>query len=159
MTASPSFEHQLVLGRVYTLLVRALPPPLLVLTAPYDGVLWQVPLTLRQPDLVVVPHDVPPELRRTTPPVMVVEVLSPATRVVDLRDERAEYAQACAAHYWVVALDAPSVQALALDGDGYRRVAEGDDVLSVTDPFPVTVSPADLVRKGGGPWAPRAPRH
>jgi Uma2 family endonuclease len=163
MMSAPSFEHQKVLGRLYTVLERALPASLVVLMAPYDWVLWQVPsLTLRQPDLVVVPDDMPSELRRTTPPVMVVEVLSPTTRAVDLRDKRAEYARAGAGHYWVVDIDAPAVQALALDGTGgYRTVAEakGDDILTVTDPFPVTVSPADLVRKGGGPWAPKAPRH
>ena len=98
-----------------------------------------------------------------SPPVVVVEVLSPTTRAVDLRDKRAEYARAGAAHYWVVDVDVPTVHALALDPTTgtYRTVAEakGDDVLTVTDPFPVTVSPADLTRKGGGPWAPKAPRH
>lgn len=161
--SAPSWEHQAVVSRLWKLLEQDLPPALLALMAPYYWVLWQVPsLTLRQPDLVVVPHDVPVERRLTTPPVLVVEVLSPTTRAVDLRDKRGEYARAGAAHYWVVDLDVPSITAMTLDGNGtYRAVAEakGDDELTVDAPFPINVTPTHLTRKGGGPWAPKAPRH
>ena len=135
-----------------------------MLTAPLDWVLWQVPtLTLRQPDLLVITTDQFAEYPLTSPPVLVVEVLSPTTRAVDLRDKRKEYAQAGAPHYWIVDHEAPSIEALALDpGTGdYRTTATatGDTPLTVTAPFPVSVVPSDLVRKGGGPWAPRATRH
>jgi Uma2 family endonuclease len=89
-------------------------------------------------------------------------VLSPTTRAVDLRDKRGEYARAGARHYWVVDIDAPAVTALTLDADGtYRTVAEatGDDELTVRAPFPISVTPTHLTRRGGGPWAPKAPRH
>lgn len=161
--SAPSNSHQLVLGRMYTLLEQGLPPTLVALMAPLDWVLWQVPsLTLRQPDLVVISVDQLDDQPLTTPPVLVVEVLSPTTRAVDLRDKRGEYARAGAAHYWVVDLDAPSITAMTLDGNGgYRTVAEakGDDELTVDAPFPISVTPTHLTRKGGGPWAPKAPRH
>jgi Uma2 family endonuclease len=164
MMSSPTGPHQLALVELVLRLRMAVPDDLVVLVSPLDWVLWEVPsLTVRQPDLVVTTFDQSGQDRLTLPPVLVVEVLSPTTRVTDLRDKRVEYARAGAAHYWVVDLQGPSVEALALDPatGTYRSAgsAEGDAVLTVTDPFPVSVAPADLVRKGGGPWAPRATRH
>jgi Uma2 family endonuclease len=163
MMAGPSRDHQVALGRVFTTVEAGRPERLETLLAPFDWVLWQVPtLTVRQPDLMVVDRDQGGDDRLTSPPVLVVEVLSPTTRSVDLREKRAEYARAGAPHYWVVDLDTPSIEALALEDGAYRTVAraEGDQPFSVTDPFGVTVVPADLTRKGGGAsWVPRATRH
>jgi Uma2 family endonuclease len=161
MMSGPTGPHQRALSRLQILFNAALPADLVVLTAPYDWVLWQVPaLTVRQPDLVVVTFEQSELPRLTSQPVLVAEVLSASTRATDLHDKRAEYARAGAGHYWVVDLDAPSVEALVLDPatGAYRTAAHaaGDGELKVGDPFPVTVVPADLVRKGGGPWAPKA---
>jgi Uma2 family endonuclease len=164
MMSSPTGLHQVVAYRVARVLEAGLSPDLMVLTAPYDWVLWQVPsLTLRQPDVLVVTVDQLDQHPLTSPPSVVVEVLSPTTRVVDLRAKRDEYARAGAPHYWVVDLDVPSVDALALDPatGAYRTLAHaaGDAALTVTDPFPVSLTPTDLVTKGGGPWTPKATRH
>jgi Uma2 family endonuclease len=164
MMSGPTHAHQLAMVRIVKLLDDALPDDLLVLPAPVDWVLWQVPaLTLRQPDVVVMSVTQYGQQPLTSPPVLVLEILSPSTRAVDLRAKRAEYARAGAPHYWVVDIDVPSVEALTLDPatGGYRTLAHaaGDAVLAVTEPFAVAVTPAELVAKGGGPWVPKATRH
>ena len=163
MMSGPTPAHQFAVFELGVRIHAAAPPGLNVLTAPLDWVLWQVPsLTLRQPDLVVVNDAQLQGPRLTAAPLLVVEVLSPTTRAVDLRDKRGEYARAGARHYWVVDIDAPSITAMTLDSNGtYRTTAEAkaDDELAVTAPFPVSVTPAHLTRKGGGPWAPKAPQH
>jgi Uma2 family endonuclease len=121
-----------------------------VLTAPWDWVLRQVPaLTLRQPDLVVVTREQARRPRLTSAPFMVVEVLSPATRNVDLVEKRREYATARVGSYWLVDLDVPAVDVLTLDRSTGRyavtATARGDAPLTVSDPFPVTVVPAELL--------------
>jgi Uma2 family endonuclease len=150
MMSAPSGYHQVAVWRLGRRIDDALPQDTLIVMAPYEWVLWQVPnLTLRQPDLMVVTKEQLAQHPLETPPAMVVEVLSPTTRAVDLRDKRAEYARAGARHYWIVDLDKPSVEALALDpaSGEYRPAAfaEGDQPLTVTAPFPVTVTPADLL--------------
>jgi Uma2 family endonuclease len=163
MMAGPSGPHQYAVTRLVGCFLESLPPELVVLPAPLDWVLWEVPsLTVRQPDLVVVTFDESGQDRLVAPPLLVVEVLSARTRTTDLREKRAEYARAGAPHYWVVDLGTPSIEALTLDGGGYRTAArvEGDQPLKVTEPFSVTVTPADLIRTGGGgAWDPRATRH
>ena len=163
MMSAPTGPHQRAVGRLAGVLAQAARGDEVVLQAPFDWVLWEVPfLTIRQPDLVVVTFEQSELDRLTTPPLLVVEALSPTTRRVDARDKRAEYARAGAAHYWLVDVQVPSVEALVLDPAtgtyAMAASAEGDAVLSVTEPFPVSVAPADLVRKGGGPWDRRATR-
>jgi Uma2 family endonuclease len=148
MMASPSHQHQFALGELAALLRDGVPPGLVVLQSPVDWVLWEVPLlTLRQPDLVVIGRDQFGRSPLTSPPVVVVEVLSPTTRAVDLRNKRAEYARAGARHYWVVDVGTPAVEAYVLGADGYELAAraEGTETAKLTEPFPVTVTPADLL--------------
>jgi Uma2 family endonuclease len=151
MTPAPTPAHQFAVFELGFRIRSAAPPGLNVLTSPLDWVLWQVPtLTLRQPDLVVVDDAQLRDAQLVSPPLVVVEVLSPSTRVVDRRDKRAEYARAGARHYWIVDLRTPSVEALTLDAatGTYRldATAESHEPLQVTDPFPVTVIPAELAR-------------
>jgi Uma2 family endonuclease len=151
MMSAPTGPHQRALSRLTVLLAASVPGDEVVLQGPLAWVLWQVPsLTLRRPDLAVVTYEQSEQDRLLTPPLLVVEVLSPTTRVVDRRDKRAEYARAGARHYWIVDLRTPSVEALTLDpATGTYRLdatAEGHDPLQVSDPFPVTVVPADLAR-------------
>jgi Uma2 family endonuclease len=151
MTSGPSGRHQKVVAELlHRLMTAARPSGLWALPSPFDWVLWQVPaLTVRQPDLVVVTADQGHQDRLTTPPLLVVEVLSRTTRTTDARDKRQEYARAGATRYWIVDIEIPAIEALVLDGDTgtYRTeaVAKGDEPLVVNEPFPVAVIPADLV--------------
>ena len=164
MMAAPSHAHQVALFRLAMVLQASLPDGLVMVGAPVDWVLWQVPtLTVRQPDLVVFTHDQYGRQPLTSPPVLVLEVLSPTTRAVDLVDKRSEYARAGAEHYWVLDVGVPSIEALALDPATRTYVtaaqAKGDEVLDVGAPFRVTVVPGDLLAREDGAWAPRATRH
>jgi Uma2 family endonuclease len=150
MMSGPSHAHQFALVELALRVRAAVPDDLVVLVSPLDWVLWEVPsLTVRQPDLVVITADQYGRQPLTSPPLLVVELLSPTTRVVDLRDKRREYARAGAEHYWVADLDRPAVEAMRLTAAGTYRVtdrAEGDQALELTAPFPVSVVPSDLRR-------------
>ncbi|KLL09744.1 hypothetical protein FrCorBMG51_22835 [Protofrankia coriariae] len=100
-----------------------------------------------QPDVCVVRRDdlVRGE-RYLAVPVLVVEVLSPSSLGIDRLLKRDVYARLGVPHYWIVDADAPSITTLALTGTGYVETGtvHGDEVLTVTEPFPLTVSPSQL---------------
>ncbi|MGH9189151.1 MAG: Uma2 family endonuclease [Acidimicrobiales bacterium] len=151
VTPAPNTSHQtcvLVLGSV---LLAAAGPGYTVLPAPYDWVIG--PGTSFQPDIVVArTADVGP-LRLERTPLLVVEVLSPSTRLVDLNLKRAAYEAAGVPAYWLVDPVGPSLTVLRLD-EGARYIEEasvaGTDAHHASHPFPVTVVPAALLRGGSG---------
>ncbi len=72
---------------------------------------------LRAPDLMVVEHR-PDKTWVTDAPVLVVEVLSPSTRLEDLVRKSAEYAEGGAGQYWVVDPEARVIEVLSnVDGE------------------------------------------
>jgi Uma2 family endonuclease len=82
-------------------------------------------------------------------PLLAAEVLSPGTRSIDLGAKRLAYAAGGVPHYWVIDPYRPSLVAWRLGETGdYREVAviEGDESFAATEPVPVTVVPAELVR-------------
>ncbi len=81
-------------------------------------------------------------------PLLAVEVRSPSTAGRDAVLKRREYARLGIASYWLLDVDRPSLRVLELDGKDYREVAyaEGEQVVTVAQPFSVTVVPADLLR-------------
>lgn len=70
-------------------------PDVLATTAPFDGA-WA-----------------------TTPPVLIVEVLSPGTRTEDTVRKSHEYAAAAVGHYWLADREAGTFTALVNNGDGW----------------------------------------
>lgn len=81
-------------------------------------------------------------------PELAIEVLSPSTRLIDLNLKKAAFREAGVAHYWVVDPALLSVTAWRLADGGWSQVAAvtADEVLAVTEPFPVRLCPAELVR-------------
>lgn len=81
------------------------------------------------------------------PLVLAVEILSPATRRKDLLLKRSKYEDAGVPSYWVVDPVQPSFTAHELTGGRYRTAAQaaGGRVAHVQQPFPVQVTPAELV--------------
>ena len=81
------------------------------------------------------------------PPVLVAEVLSPSTRVLDLTSKRRVYAEMGIEHFWLVDPTVPSIVAMRLAGGDYAEVARatGEDVMAVDEPFPVEVVPSQLL--------------
>jgi len=105
VTPSPSYQHQSLHGALFEILRQAVQGrrDLQVLSSPADIRLG--PRTLVQPDLFVLridptspPHDWP----GAGLPLLVVEILSPATASRDRGAKRRIYQQAGIGQYWVV---------------------------------------------------------
>jgi Uma2 family endonuclease len=148
----PANIHQLVASRLQTLLDVSCPPEYLVISG--NGV--EISSTqYRIPDLVVVLADQYEVTRASTsrPPVLAIEVASPATAIYDRNRKKDVYASFGIAFYWIVtpSLDKPRLVAYELSRGGYREIADvsGDQVFTATRPFAVRVVPSELV---AGPW-------
>jgi Uma2 family endonuclease len=146
VSASPSRDHQRVVGNLYLLLRAACPPDLEVFLAPFDWVVDQ--LNVYVPDLMVVGRQDSTHRNLPCPPVLAVEVLSPTTRARDVGRKYAAYERAGLAHYWIVDPVAPEVRVIEhRDGQFCTSAkAAGPEGLALTRPFPVTLVPDALVR-------------
>jgi Uma2 family endonuclease len=150
VSAAPARLHQRAVIRLARLLQDFAPADVEALTAPFSVGLADD--TELQPD-VVVRRDADYTPKDIATPLLVVEVLSPSTRMIDLNVKRARCERAGIASFWVVDPVArpaeASLVAWELDPDGsHRQVAKvlGDEAFKATQPYPVTVVPADLVR-------------
>jgi hypothetical protein len=87
----------------------------------------------------------------TEPPLLVVEVQSPSTALIDLNVKKAAYERFGIDAYWIVVPDpaGPSLTAFELTDGRYELAAKvtGDDVFSAQRPFAVEVRPSDLVAR------------
>lgn len=145
VTPAPSWDHQRAQGRLFNLLFNRCPPDLEVLSAPFDVALAED--TVIEPDIVVARTDDYARRGLGTAPVLAVEVLSPSTRLIDLRLKHARLETGGCPSYWVVDPSLPSITVWELDGPRYRQVAAatGEEELTVTAPFELTIVPARLV--------------
>ena len=80
-------------------------------------------------------------------PLLAVEVRSPSTAGRDAVLKFREYARLGIASYWLFDVDVPALRILELEGDDYveRAYREGEQPVSVTLPFPLTLVPARLM--------------
>jgi Uma2 family endonuclease len=80
-------------------------------------------------------------------PLVVVEILSPSTRRVDLELKRACYAAARCPSYWVVDPQVPSLTAWVLREGEYVGTVQvrGDDQFTTQQPYRVGLRPSQLV--------------
>ncbi len=147
MSPAPTGLHQLVLENLFAVFLETVPSGYRPAVAPRDWVLWDVPLLVRQPDLMIVTAAQARESQITERPLLAIEVLSPTSRERDLVTKPAEYAKAGLAHLWLVDPDIPEVVARRWDGNEWIEVARAtaDEVLMVKDPVVVSLRPADLV--------------
>ena len=145
VTPAPMRRHQRLVGNLYLLLREACPPELEVLLAPYEVRLADD--TAVQPDLLVARRADTTERNLPTAPLLVVEVASPSTRLVDLNLKKARYEAAGCPSYWVLDPETSSLIAWELRSGAYAVVAEvtGDDPFVATQPYPVTVVTSSLV--------------
>ena len=144
VTPAPGECHQTVVSNLVALLIPLCPPELKALVAPFDVDLAQD--TRVQPDVLVAPRAKFDGQRLSGPPNLVVEVISPSTRHLDRGLKRARYETARCPSYWIIDPLEPSVVAYELVGDIYQEVgrAVGGEALTLRQPFPVTLLPADL---------------
>ena len=146
VTPSPSVLHQVVSSRLHRVLDGASPAHLIALSAPCDVVMDDS--TVLQPDLLVTDRAAAVRNEPVTNPVLVVEILSPSTRLVDLHTKKAAYEAAGCPAYWVVDPSAPSITTWTLRGAAYVETgrASGEAILVAHVPFEVTVVATELVR-------------
>ena len=148
VTPAPSWRHQWVAGRLHLLLTAPCPEDLHVFFAPLDIGLDDH--TVLQPDLLVARRSDLGTRDLPTAPLLAVEVLSPSTRRVDLTLKRSRFEAARCPSYWVVDPDEPSLTVWQLQQGTYVEVAHAVDTerAHVDAPYPLTVSPADLIARG-----------
>ena len=124
----------------------------LIALSEVEVVITEVPLTIRIPDMIVIPTVVyerdPPRVAAGDV-LLAVEILSDGTRKVDRILKFAEYAEAGIPQYWIVDLDVPaSLRVFTLVGGAYELSGEftGPVTLDVAG-HPVTVDPGVLARR------------
>lgn len=146
VTPSPRPFHQRMTSRLMVLLSKTCPEDLEAFVAPLDVRFSRK--TSLQPDVLVVRKQDVGEDRIMGIPLLVVEVLSPATRAKDLILKRALYAEGGVPSYWVLDPSEPSITVLQLVGDEYREAGRvsGAEQLEVTEPFPVLLEAEALIR-------------
>ena len=149
VTPAPGAAHQTCVLEVAVLLRAARGPEHLVLLAPFDWVAGSQ--TLLQPDVLVARRvDVAAtgDKRLERPPLLVVEVASPSTRMGDLGTKRLAFEAAGVPTYWLVDPDEPSLTVLRLRDGVYVEEARvtGDQEYVTSEPFDVTIVPSRLRR-------------
>lgn len=146
VSPAPRVPHQAVVMALYDVLRPVCPPELTVIAGPI-GVRQGTTREL-QPDLVVIETARLREDILSVPPHLVVEVASRSTRLVDRTLKRAVYAERGVPSYWLLGVEEPGLTVLELGPDGgYAEVASAGPggSIDVSRPFPVRVTPGDLV--------------
>ena len=112
---------------------------------------WRTPSGTFIPDFAVCSVDDPGDPYLEGPPLLVIEVLSPSTRRVDLGRKRELYALGGASWYWVVDPTVPAAIVFERHDDDFvevQRIGPGETAATV-GPYRVPTSPDALVRRGG----------
>jgi len=141
----PTTVHQAVAGRLYGILSAVCPDEYLVVPEP---AVQLDPATELAPDLVVVHLDDVGGAKFTAPPLLVVEVRSPSTALIDLNRKKAVYEKFGVPSYWIVDPEParPELTVFELRGSGYVLEATSTQPLTVSHPFAVVITPTDLTR-------------
>ena len=134
MPPSPFGEHawqvRVMFGSLDTFLTRS--GLGIVLTAPHDVVVQGDPLRVRQPDLLVVDPDVsgisvPADLAGLrfldTPPLLIVEVLSPSNTPSDIEARLADYRNIGVLECWMAHFATRKIRILRLTPDAAESLA------------------------------------
>lgn len=123
----PTISHQRIVAFLYTQLlafIAQFKPGAEVLFAPLKVRLW--PGKYREPDVIVILPEHSERLHEQylDLPDLVIEIVSPDNRQLDLSVKRREYAQAGIPEYWIVDAEAERVLVLALAGNRYEVQGE-----------------------------------
>lgn len=136
--------HQIGSKRLGEALEEACPPDLFVFPLPIN--VDDPDNTHFEPDLTVVRREFA-RIENGDLPLLAVEIRSPSTAGRDSVLKRREYARLGMPSYWMFDVDAPSLRILELEGSDYveRAFVVGDEPVSVTLPFAVTLVPNRLM--------------
>jgi len=118
VTPAPGVWHQSAIGELMAILRPYVREHRIghVFTAPADVVYG--PRKMVQPDLFVTPYVegiLPPTWEELGRPILAVEVVSPSTALTDRREKRELYQSKGVPEYWVVDVDARSVDRWKVD--------------------------------------------
>jgi len=82
----------------------------------------------------------------TEPPLLVVEIRSPGTALIDLNRKKAAYERFGVPSYWIVNPDPPQPEltVFELRDGGYALAAKTSGLFTADRPFTVSVAPARL---------------
>jgi Uma2 family endonuclease len=142
----PTPAHQVVAFTLASLLAQACPDAWQVVPEPAVLI---APDTELVPDLVVAARDQLVGSKITEPPVLVAEVRSPSTALIDLNRKKAAYERFGVGSYWVVVPEPAKPELIVFDlNDGrYQETAHvhGEERLVAVRPFRAEVVPAELV--------------
>jgi len=149
VTPAPSPAHQRVLRKLLMIVNPYVEAHGLgeVFVAPIDCILSDTPVI--QPDLVYLESARLPAVSARGiegPPTLVIEILSPSTAQIDRGAKFQLYARHGVPHYWIVDLEARSIEAYSLTGGAYQLTARvsGAEPVSLP-PFPdLELVPASL---------------
>ncbi len=125
MTPAPSPRHQKLSHRLEFLLTLALEQTGrgVVYDAPVDVILGEHDIV--QPDILFIAAErehIVGEHAIEGPPDLVIEILSPSTRRMDILAKSRRYAATGVAHYWIVDPDIDRLDRYVLEGDSYEQV-------------------------------------
>ena len=84
----------------------------------------------------------------TEPPLLVVEIRSPSTALVDLNRKKAAYERFGVPSYWIVnpGPPQPDLAVFELRDGRYALAAKTPEPFTASRPFTVRIDPADLTR-------------
>ncbi len=142
----PTNPHQEVAMELAVRLRRACPGHLRVIPEPAV----QLSATTEfNPDIAVIQREQVYAAKCTVPPLLVVEIRSPSTALIDLGRKKHAYEQFGIPVFWVVdpRVNKPSLTVFELADGCYRQTAcvSGDELYRAQRPFPVEVVPSALV--------------
>jgi len=140
----PTTIHQFVAMRLLRVLADACPEDLCAVPEPAVEL---GPQTEFDPDLVVVRMDQIGGAKFTEPPLLVIEIRSSSTALIDLNREKAVYERFGVPSYWIVNPDPPQPELTVFElRDGrYAPAAKTPGPFTADRPFSVTIAPALLV--------------
>lgn len=129
--------HAQAVPRLMAALLSAAPPDMLVLGPSYA--VRYAPGSFVLPDVAVARAEDCGQDGIGVAPLLVVEVLSPSTRRLDMGEKREIYAALGVPHYWLVDAERHAATVLRLHDQVYREAATVVGELAVQQPFPVRV--------------------
>lgn len=140
VTPSPGFAHQFVLMALIDLLRPTLPEGLVLLVGPFDVALSE--RTVVVPDLLVAPRSQFTARDLPGAPLLVVEIRSPSTALIDRTTKRHLYEAAGVPSYWLVDPIEPSITVLELVDGTYAERAHLTEfeTVDLSAPYPVELS-------------------
>jgi Uma2 family endonuclease len=142
----PRVLHQKVAFELAKALDDACPPSLLVIPEPAVILSRYTEL---DPDIAVIHQRQLDDTKLAEPPLLIVEVRSPSTALIDLNRKKLAYQEFGVPSYWIVDpdRDAPELIVFQLADGGYEQIAlvTGGSSFPAQKPFEVEIVPARLV--------------